>query len=398
MEINYLLLCRQSILMLTYIVAGLTCVSSATADQSALQTCTSVTSAQSYEDEFGSYLTADAEAGCVINWVQNNRLFQVTWHRNGDVFEEEVVLNYTANDDAVLSSSRPPRLLDVDDDGWLDLTTFETLGRNGGYHVFLYDPSAARFNDGGSMFGRTFIRDNSEYFVSASNGGADITGFEFSKVQNGRILPVFYLEVSALEPSENHGRTQCKISIDGSSYIDVFDATDPSDFLTKHPEMIQHYCNTYEGSGEARRGTELVGNGNELNVVPEGTIFYCRLEGSTKAVTIGYGPRSIFYSFGPVGGEAELELVVPHNLAPLRSQIAADGPYSGDITFPNGAYEYIVYKSNERAVEGDASASQDAFNGGLVVYRDGVGTAPIFERSCIPRHSYDGLFPSANHQ
>lgn len=333
---------------------------------------------------------------CLLSWVDNNQLQTVVWSQVEEDFQE-ASLHQDAKAIPVLTSSYWPQLVDVDQDGWLDMITFERVGQvNGNFAIFFFDPVTNQFNHANRLGGHTLERDMLGYVVTTGRSGAG-WAFQFYTLANRELTILMEVEPVGLGRSGSQFGEYCEVSL-GHQEPSPIDDILASNRIPDAEAFLTHYCDIEPNFEESGRREPLQEDRASTDRVPDGTIFYCVLEGSTKAVTIEYAPHSMFYSYGPVGGEAELELGGGHNLVRFRPQIADDGPHSGDITFPNGAYEYIVYKSNKRSVEGDASASHDAFNGGLVVYKDGDGAAPIFERSCIPERLYDGLFPSSNGQ
>ncbi len=333
---------------------------------------------------------------CLISWVDNNQLQTVIWSQVTEDFEE-ASLHQDGVTSSVLTSSYWPQLVDVDQDGWLDMVTFTLVGaRNGPFDIFFYDPAINQFNHAGPVYGHTLERDILGYFVVTARSGPGWV-HQFYTVADRELTFLFDVEPTGLGQSGGQFGENCDVTVGYQQSLQIDDILS-SNQIPDGEAFFAQYCDTRSSSDRETRAEPLQEDRASTDRVPDGTIFYCVLEGSTKAVTIEYAPHAMFYSYGPLGGEAELEIGGDHNLIQLRPRVADDGPHSGDITFPNGAYEYIVYKNGELSAEGDTSASKDAFNGGLVVYKDGDRTAPIFERSCIPERSYDGLFSSPDFQ
>lgn len=353
------------------------------AEKVGLQTCASVATGPSSEGEFGPYYADDTSQICAINWVQSNHLMRVIWHLSEGDFASPVM---TENDYGVpvLTSGRPPRLLDVDGDGWLDLTIFTLIGMvNGDYSVFRYDPQVAHFVDFGEMNGHSFMRHESGFYVSAARNNAATTNITFFEERSGRLEAAFDLEVSAYEASENGGRAQCAISLDGGPYRDVFDPAAPTAFIKTYPDMIQSYCDIYKYPDAPSHDVRLSGNGPDLHLVPEDTLFYCRLEGVNKGVTITRDEGGYHYAYGPVGAAPELVLdraVDQEGFLP-NAQSGQSGV--GEIAFENGEYTYVVSFAYDEREARDAR--------GLRVYRGGTGADPIFDKGCAADASFDAL-------
>lgn len=381
------------------LIASLSWVGPVAADGVGLQTCSSVAAQPSSGGEFGPFFADDTAQVCAINWVQNNRLMRVIWSLSEGDFESPV-MRENADGEAVLTSSRPPRLLDVDGDGWLDLTTFTLIGMvNGDYSVFRYDPQAAWFVDFGAMNGHSFMRHESGFYISAARNNAATTNIAFFEERGGKLEQVFVLEVSAYETSENGGRAQCAISTDGVAYRDVFDPAGQTAYLKNYPDMVQSYCDIYRYPDAPSNDVSLSGNAPDLNIVPENTLFYCRLEGGTKGVTVSQDVSGYRYAYGPIGAAPELVLDRAADQVDVLSNALRGQLRVGEMAFENGDFTYVVSHSYDEKEAEDARAfgNQDAvfglksFSRGLRVYRGGVGTEPIFDKVCAADASYDAI-------
>lgn len=332
--------------------------------------------------------------GCLLSWVDNNQLQTVVWNQVEQDFQE-ASLHQDAMELPVLTSRYWPELVDVDQDGWLDMVTFEWVGQvNGAFVIFFYDPVTEEFIQADSLYGHTLERDKVGYIVTTSRSGYGWI-YRIYTLTNRELNFLFEVEPTGMGQSGDQFGRYCDVSL-GYEQPLQFDDIIASGQVPDAETFFATYCDLepdFASSGRTEPLHEMLG---ETDRVPFDTAFYCVLDGGTKAVTITHTSHSMLYTYGPVGGEVELELSRPHNLVRTRPDVAIDDIRSGDITFANGAYEYTVYKNGELSENGNNSASTDAFASGLVVYKGGDSTAPIFESTCIPGRSIDLIFQPEN--
>lgn len=354
------------------------------ADETTAQDC----NAESYETGVNYMQGPD----CLLSWVDNNQLQTVVWRQVEEDFQEASLLE-DAMGRPVLTSSYWPELVDVDQDGWLDMITFERVGQvNGSFVIFFYDPATKQFNHADPLFGHTLEQDALGYIVTTGRSGPGWI-YQLYTLADHELTFLFEVKPNGLGQSGGKFGEYCDVSLGYKQPLQINDII-TSGNIPDAEAFFATYCNLESDLVSSGRTEPLLEIRGETDRVPTETALYCVLEGGTKAVTITHTPHSMFYAYGPVGGEAELELGRPHNLVQIRAEITDDDTRSGEITFTNGVYEYTVFKKSRLSAEGDKSASTDAFTGGLVVYKDGDRTAPIFERSCIPGRSIDLIFQS----
>ena len=341
---------------------------------------------------------------CLLSWIDNNQLQTVVWSQVEEDFQE-ASLHQSAIDLPVLTSSYWPELVDVDQDGWLDMITFETVGQvNGPFVIFFYDPVTKQFNQAEPIYGHTLERDMLGYVVTTGRSGPGWI-YQFYTLANRELTFLFDVKPYGLGQSGGQFGEYCDVTLDYKQPLQIDDIL-TSNQIPDGEAFFAQYCDTRPSSDRETRAEPLQENHAFTDRVPDGTVFYCALEGSTKAVTIEHSPHTLFYTFGPVGGEAELELTRPLNEAEILPVINSGNARYGDVTFTNGAYDYVIYYSNEVSGEGDEAAlttsssafSNNAFTRGLVVYKDGDTTAPLFQSACDPERSYDAIFLAPSFQ
>lgn len=340
-----------------------------------------------YEQEFGPGDHGSAAPDCSINWVRDGRLISVRWTASQDDFEVE--LRNSPGGGQTLVSSRPPRLIDIDQDGWPDLTVFTLIGMvNGDYDIFRYDPNADRFVPFGSINGASFTREEGGYLVAVGRSSAAASGVDVYRITEPGLLPVMSLYVDAGLPTGPDGTAKCTVSIDGATY-DTPDAATIRGIFPDAPDLIMNYCNLYDEGDE--HGLNLAAVPTAAGVVPNGTIFYCRLEGGTHTVTLTRQTLGLRYSYGPLDGTPELVLDRAIDEIDVVLPDAAEPLQTGRITFRNGAYAYTV-DYGER-LSGEPEGTLSGVNGrhGLRVVKDNNEARPVFQKDCLADTTYDGL-------
>lgn len=365
--------------------------------QSLRPTCASVLPTQSYEAEFGPTDPASSPNECVINWLQKGKLTKLTWklYENG---LEPPVLQSVAPGEYMLTSSRPPNLLDVDQDGWLDLTNFTLYGMvNGDYDIFRYDPNRDDFTTWHGLNGHTFVREDEGFFVSAARNGAASTVFAFYKNKGRQFLPHFHMEVHADDSLAARGTPQCSVSIDQSTLMSVDEAlsalnTSPvvQTFLPKEPAMLLSYCDIYRSSARRDRGTPLAKTDTDAVIVPDGAAFYCRLEDTDKEVAVIRDDDKLRYRFGPIYEEPELVMDRAFNAVEFVTAPSKNGEHSGSMTFVSDGYSYKLHYQPASSGEGDNrnSSTTSVTKMNLSVFKGDTADTTVFDRACILETSF----------
>lgn len=327
---------------------------------------------------------------CAFSWVENNRLRTVMWRAVQEDFEPASL--HQSGEHQVVQASRLPDLIDVDQDGWLDIVSFTLVGMvNGTFDVFFYDPEAELFRQAAPLYGHTLARDRDGLILIAGRSGP-ATVIRLYSLDRQSFRPRYEINPHAISPTRPDSGFACEIKTlnengDEEGEIDLA-SSDPA-----HREMLRHYCQPEPPMGE-ERDVWLEEDSAQVDRVPGGTLFYCRLENSDKAVTIERVVGGLRYSFGPVGGEAELVLDRPEGEVSLPPENAT--PRAGEISFVNGEYTYTAYYSQE-APDTDIVAVQSGamfpplLKRGLRVTRDGNSDKPVFSRECVLEHSFDGF-------
>ena len=376
---------------------GLCCVGSvSTADQMMLPDCDNA--------EVESRPKFLRGPDCTIAWVDNNDRQTIVWTQVNDELEE-TSLHQIGGEYPVLTSSHLPDLIDVDQDGWLDLMTFTPVAQvNGTFDIFFYNPIANQFKHAEPVWGHTLERDELGFIVATGRSGPGWVS-RFYDATNAAMTAMLEIEPYGLVEAGGQFGTRCDLSLGYQNPLRVEDLS----ALHQIPDadaLIAYYCDDDPEAVGSGRTVFLQEDPAITDRVPRNTVFYCVLEGGTHAVTITNGPHSMFYAYGPLGGTPELDLSRPHNLVDIRFKESVGQSGSGDITFTNGPYKYVAYFSYEASDAGHSAITNApsspfpniADAGGLVVYNGGDTTAPIFQKSCILERSYDGIFVSSDGQ
>lgn len=360
---------------------GLSLPGTAQAQDALLPTCPSVLGSLDYEGHFGP-VDYDIQPDCVINSVQNDQLQRIIWRDSGD--PDIVELVQTEEDNMVLMASRQPHLIDIDQDGWLDVAVFTLLGMvNGDYDIFRYDPTAERFGYFGTMTGASFRRHEGGYLVATGRSSAAASGVEAFRISNHRLVPEFGLYVDAGLQTGADGAAECRVSIAGQTYVNP-DADRMAQIYPQAPNLIAEYCNFYDS--DLPSGTRLMDISSNAVIVPDGTIFHCQFTDTGKTVTVTRDTDGYSYAFGPRDGIPELEM---HRRFDQVSTLHDDGTGPnryGEISFMNGEYHYTVYYAYELLGEGSTPLD---IKRGLVVSRDGRDVG--FEHYCSGTAAFDSL-------
>lgn len=356
----------------------------------ALPTCASVLEQQSYEDQLGPVDYEATRADCTINWVQNGRMLSLDWTAAPDF--DVVELQDRPDGSQVLATTRQPHLIDIDQDGWLDVAVFTLLGMvNGDYDVFRYDPDSYRFAYFGTMNGSQFTRHADDYVVAVGRSSAAASGVDVFKVSPNGIIPEASLYVDAGLETGLDGAPECRVTVDGETYTNPTHAR-IGEIYPDAPGLIANFCGLY--GGIKIPGTRLMDVPVDPVIVPDGTVFYCQLQGTTKAVTVTFDGAGYRYAFGPQDGPPELILDRPIGQVRVLPDNGAGPSRFGEISFQNGAYEYIVsygYEVGNFTDSGFESLREETFQRGLIVIQDEDYANPVFDRSCDPDLSYDSI-------
>ncbi|WBU60071.1 hypothetical protein [Paracoccus albus] len=327
---------------------------------------------------------------CTFSWVQNNRLQTVMWRAVEEDFEPAKLRQSGVLQ--VMQASRLPELIDVDQDGWLDIVSFTLVGMvNGTFDVFFYDPDAEVFRQPPPLYGHTMARDRDGFILVAGRSGP-ATVISLYSLDGQSFRPRYEINPYAISPTQPDSGFACEITVltrngKAERKIDL-ESNDPA-----HRDMLRHYCEPEPVTRE-ERNVWLEEDPAQVDRVPGGTLFYCRLEDSEKAVTIERVVGGLRYAFGPVGGEAELVLDRTEDEVSLPSEDAT--PRAGEISFVNGEYTYTAYYSQGTPDTDDVALQSDAMfppllTRGLRVTREGERDEPVFSRECVLEHSFDAF-------
>lgn len=321
------------------------------------------------------------EQDCSLTWVENNQKSSIRWSKAEGDFAP------AAMSGDLLISQRPPELVDIDRDGWMELVTFSRIaGFTGDLDIFRRPSPQGGFAHFGTMHGSNFFQDPSGYFVSAVEADGDITYFTFHDLHiDAGLLRQFGLKV------EVNNEPHCVIQRDGRLDVSVSDNPDLPE--RAEPEMIRNYCS----EPGAPSGVVPLSSSLEEVLVPAGTVFHCHLDDGTHSVTVSEEDGVFHYRYGPIGGEAELHLnSVDHTFT--RFTDYGPGPYErSDMIFENGRYAYILYYDYELLDRsGDDLPAfgpypNKTFKRGLFVIKDGDYQNKLFDRTCILETSYDEI-------
>lgn len=377
-------------------LVGLLSLVFAAATAQALPTCATVLDGETYENRFGPVDYDKTPADCTINWVQDGHMMTIDWTFRS-VFDQHEVYGESTfvdlpNGRQILVAPNPPHLIDIDQDGWLDIAMFSLIGMvNGDYDFFRYDPEIRRFVGFGSIWGSSFWRHEDGYLVAAGRSSAASSSVEAVRITDDGFIPQFGLYVDAGLQTGPDGAPECLVSVGGQELTNPTPAQIAKAF-PEAPELIASYCDLYDGTKTF--GTPLIDNRANPAIVPEGTVFYCQLQGSSKAVTVTLDDSGYHYAFGPVGGPPELTIDRPKDQVRVLPDNGAGPSRFGEITFQNGAYEYTVsygYAHGDFTDAGFVSRREETYQRALIVIRDGDYANPVFDRTCDPNLSYDSI-------
>ncbi len=329
---------------------------------------------------------------CTFSWVENNRLQTVIWTQVADDFEP-AVLDRNEAGVPVLQSSWLPELIDVDQDGWLDLVSFTRVGMvNGTFDVFLYNPETATFDQSATLYGHTLLRDLDGFIVSLGrNGPGAIYQFHSADRQLA-----FQFEI---DPYARRGKDMgCDIAVGegGDPWpAEEIDLT----ALSFDPAILVHYCNPGDDPDQPGRAVSLGEEAAQIEDVSANTLFHCRFQGGTHTVTITQNADGLRYAYGPLNGTPELVMERTYDEIAIFSDNGAGPSRFGEIAFTNGAYEYVAFYAYE-LFDADGVMIQsgdnplypnDTFMRGLVVYKDNDVANPVFRRNCDLDQSFDNI-------
>lgn len=336
-----------------------------------------------------TYLTGP---DCTISWVERGQLHTVIWRQVQTDFQDST-LEHTV-DGPVLTSSYLPDLIDMDQDGWLDLVTFMRVGMvNGTFAIFFRDPDSGQFKPPERIYGHTLTRDRDGYIVAGSRNGAGQLLQLYTAVDQTLSFQV-EIDPFALPPSGSTDQFSCDISaVMRGGIADPL----PIGKVPDNPDLLEYYCEP-SPTGE-RRDVDIGESPASVDRAPTSTVFYCRLEGGTHAVTISQTPTGMRYRYGPLNAEAELVMDRPMDEVHILPENGAGPSRFGEISFDRGAYTYTAYYSFElfndagELIQSDPDSPypNDSFSRGLTVTRDGDAANPVFKKDCLLGHSYDSL-------
>ncbi|GHA43414.1 hypothetical protein GCM10008927_05100 [Amylibacter ulvae] len=153
------------------------------------------------------------------------------------------------------------------------------------------------------------------------------------------------------------------------------------------------------------RGVTLAEDPMLVDRVPTNTVFYCRLDGNTHAVTISQTPNGMRYVYGPMMGAPELVLDRAVDDVLIETHDDIGRIRFGKIRFVNGIYAYNAYykyaitDENGVALQPDPNSPYPnaSFMRGLTVTKNTEIDQPIFGRKCILDRSYDAIATLDSH-
>ncbi|MFQ1702510.1 hypothetical protein ACJ5NV_18145 [Loktanella agnita] len=350
--------------------------------QTVLPDCT-VVNAANFGAQFGPVDHDATPAPCALNWVEGGRKMRVVWSHADEDFA--VNLSGDAVAGFALSSARPPHLIDIDKDGWLDLGVLTLVGMvNSDYEFFRYDPFAQDFRALGAMNGAQFARDRAGYLVSDARSSCCARVISFHDIRQDSLEKLMEISVRGGEISG------CKVTIGAQSY----DAADGPDLLPHAPDLIEAYCNYYDDDAALyERQADLRPADGEKYVVPDGTVFHCALIGGTHMVTVTHDGDHFTYRYGPIGGRAELTLHRRAAEVGVRAYGGTEIAYFGQISFQNRGYTYqlhTTYDAVDRSDDQSAYARNNVARG-LTVMKDDSASGPVFDKTCLAERAYDAI-------
>lgn len=360
----------------------------------ALPTCPSVLEQQDYDGLLGPVDLETPGADCTINWVQNGQMLSIDW----TLSEEYHIVQIDKRPDGtqVLAAPRQPHLIDIDEDGWLDVAVFSLLGMvNGDYNVFRYDPETDDFVLFGIMNGAGFAREPGGYLTSVGRSSAAASGVEIYAVETDGLAPRASLYVDAGLQTGPGGAPECRVVVGDRTIVNPNPA-ELAQLFPDAPDLIARYCALYSGpGGTGPNGTNLFDLRAEPVIVPDDTVFYCQLQGTAKAVTVTLDDTGYRYAFGPIDGPPELTLDRPTNQVRVLPDNGAGPSRFGEISFQNGDYEYVVsygYEQGNFTDSGFESLREETFQRTLIVFKSGDHTNPVYNKVCDPDRAADSIF------
>lgn len=340
-----------------------------------------------------------ASPGCTISWIEHNRLRTLISRGVSDDFQTAQLDQSPSG--TVLTASRLPELIDIDQDGWLDLLVFTPLGMvNGSFDIFLYEPSGRSYSPVQSLPGHTLTRDPDGYIVVASRNGPG-TIFRFYSIENQRLKFQFEINPYVHDPEGGDGFA-CRVDVVPSDQQAV---TAAGGTVPDNPDLLNYYCDPEPAETRERRDADLSEEPAQIDRVPAGTVFFCRLDPGTHAVTITQTPGGMRYRYGPLTGAPDLVLDRPLDQVRILPENGAGPSRFGEIGFTSDGYTYTAYYSFE-LMDADGALLQsdprglypnDSFARGLVVIKNGDLADPVFDRKCLLDHSFDriGTLPAS---
>lgn len=172
---------------------------------------------------------------CTISWVDQGRLQTVTWRAVADDFQTAEIAQTVTG--AILTAAALPDLIDIDQDGWLDIVTFTPVGMvNGTFDIFVYEPTGGTFAAAQSLYGHTLLRDPAGFIVVAGRSGPG-TILRFYEAVDQRLG--FRFEIDPYAPGRDGG-PDCDISAVNSN--DPAGAGLATGAIPDDPDLLRHYC------------------------------------------------------------------------------------------------------------------------------------------------------------
>lgn len=169
---------------------------------------------------------------------------------------------------------------------------------------------------------------------------------------------------------------------------------------TEEPDLIADYCALYSEAGRSRieereRSATPSPVDRSYQIVPVGTVFYCRLDNRTHEVTVTHEDGVFTYRYGPHGQPPELELVRNESEVAVLPEKGMGAMRYGYIAFENGEFRYeasyyyeFIDPDVTRTNSPDLPLDNDRFSRSLGVTEINTGEK-IFGRKCLRQAFYD---------
>jgi hypothetical protein len=274
---------------------------------------------------------ASTETDCRRHWVENQEVRFLHWYQGPDEYSISIEGRTPFFN---IRSPRPPYLTDLDGDRFADLVFFSLLGMvNGDYEFHRFDPQSGTFEQMGKTTGSSYYINRNGIFVTVARSSCCESGASIHQIIDNNLVPVFQMAIRLQEISTPE--TQCQIFSEGP--------LSRADIERDYADLIEAFCDYYQNTEQAAVKAweaELPSSHFEL---PDGTAFFCVLEGGVKAITIEERDQGFAYMFGGVGLAPDLELYRSDNIVAMENADRSIGPLTGSISYKNGDYTYTLH-------------------------------------------------------